>query len=42
MCRSPPVRLTTGFGTPAEKLRDVIVRLDEARDDLLLGSFELR
>ena len=27
------MRLTTGFGTPAEKHRDVILRLEEAKDD---------
>ncbi len=36
------MRLTTGFGTPAEKHRDTIVRLQEASDDLLIGTFEVR
>jgi len=36
------MRLTTGFGTKGEKHRDVIVRLQEARDDLLVGTFEVK
>ena len=36
------MRLTTGFGTPAEKHRDVILRLQEAKDDLLVGTFEVK
>ena len=36
------MRLTTGFGTPDEKHRDVILRLEEARDDVLVGSFEVK
>ena len=36
------MRLTTGFGTPAEKHRDVILRLEEARDDVLVGTFEMK
>ncbi len=36
------MRLTTGFGTPAEKHRDVILRLEEARDDVLVGTFEVK
>lgn len=36
------MRLTTGFGTPAEKHRDVILRLAEARDDVLVGTFEVK
>ncbi len=36
------MRLTTGFGTPNEKHRDVILRLEAARDDLLVGSFEVK
>ena len=36
------MRLTTGFGTPAEKHRDVILRLEEARDDVLVGIFEVK
>jgi Flp pilus assembly protein TadD len=35
------MRLTTGFGTAGEKHRDVILRLEEARDDVLVGSFEV-
>jgi len=35
------MRLSTGFGTPAEKHRDLVVRLEEARDDLLVGTFEV-
>lgn len=36
------MRLTTGFGTRDEKHRDVILRLEEARDEVLVGSFEVR
>ena len=36
------MRLTTGFGTRAEQHRDVILRLEEARDDVLVGSFEVK
>jgi Ca-activated chloride channel family protein len=36
------MRLSTGFGTPAEKHRDTIVRLQAARDDLLIGTFEVK
>ncbi len=36
------MRLTTGFGTPAEKHRDTIVRLQAAKDDLLIGTFEVK
>jgi Ca-activated chloride channel family protein len=36
------MRLTTGFGTKAEKHRDVILRLEEARDDVLVGTFEVK
>jgi len=36
------MRLTTGFGTPGEKHRDVILRLEEARDEVLVGTFEIR
>jgi Ca-activated chloride channel homolog len=36
------MRLTTGFGTPSEKRRDVILRLEEARDDVLVGTFEVK
>ena len=36
------MRLATGFGTPAEKHRDVILRLEEARDDVLVGTFEVK
>jgi len=36
------MRLSTGFGTSAEKHRDVILRLEEAKDDLLVGSFEVK
>ena len=36
------MRLTTGFGTPDEKHRDVILRLEEARDDVLVGTFEVK
>ncbi|MEO5689553.1 MAG: VIT domain-containing protein [Burkholderiaceae bacterium] len=36
------MRLTTGFGTSAEKHRDVILRLEEAKDDLLVGSFDVK
>ncbi|MEP6503030.1 MAG: VIT domain-containing protein [Betaproteobacteria bacterium] len=35
------MRLTTGFGTAAEQHRDVILRLEEARDDVLVGSFDV-
>jgi hypothetical protein len=35
------MRLSTGFGTLAEKHRDVILRLEEARDDVLVGTFEV-
>ena len=36
------MRLTTGFGTKDETHRDVILRLEEARDDVLVGSFEVK
>ena len=36
------MRLSTGFGTPAEKHQDVILRLQEAKDDLLVGTFEVK
>ncbi|HEY9022821.1 MAG TPA: DUF2135 domain-containing protein, partial [Burkholderiaceae bacterium] len=36
------MRLSTGFGTKDEKHRDVILRLEEARDEVLVGSFEVR
>ena len=36
------MRMTTGFGTKDEKHRDVILRLEEARDEVLVGSFEVR
>ena len=36
------MRLSTGFGTQAEQHRDVILRLEEARDDVLVGTFEVK
>jgi len=36
------MRLSTGFGTKAEQHRDVILRLEEARDDVLVGTFEVK
>jgi len=36
------MRLTTGFGTKDEKHRDMILRLEEARDEVLVGTFEVR
>lgn len=36
------MRLTTGFGSQAERHRDVILRLEEAKDEVLVGSFEVR
>lgn len=36
------MRLTTGFGTKDEKHRDVILRLEEAKDEVLVGTFEVR
>ena len=36
------MRLSTGFGTKDEKHRDVILRLEEARDDVLVGTFEVK
>lgn len=36
------MRLTTGFGRKDEKHRDVILRLEEARDEVLVGSFEVK
>jgi len=36
------MRLTTGFGTKGEKHRDVILRLEEARDEVLVGTFDVR
>ncbi len=36
------MRLTTGFGTKAEKHQDVIRRLEEAKDDILVGTFEVK
>jgi len=39
---SAMVRLTAGFGTKDETHRDVILRLEEARDDVLVGTFEVK
>jgi len=36
------MRLTTGFGTKDEKHRDVILRLEEASDEVLVGTFEVK
>jgi Ca-activated chloride channel family protein len=36
------MRLSTGFRTKAEQHRDVILRLEEARDDVLVGTFEVK
>ena len=36
------MRLSTGFGTAAEKHRDVILRLEEAKDDIVVGSFDVK
>ena len=36
------MRLTTGFGTTDEKHRDVILRLEDAKDDVLVGTFEVK
>jgi tetratricopeptide (TPR) repeat protein len=36
------MRLTTGFGTKDEKHRDVILRLEEAKDEVLVGTFEVK
>ena len=36
------MRLSTGFGTKDETHRDVILRLEEAKDDVLVGSFEVK
>jgi Ca-activated chloride channel homolog len=36
------MRLSTGFGTRDEKHRDVILRLEEAKDEVLVGSFEIQ
>jgi len=36
------MRLTTGFGTRDEKHRDVILRLEEAKDEVLVGTFEVK
>jgi Ca-activated chloride channel family protein len=36
------MRLTTGFGTKDETHRDVILRLEEAKDDVLVGTFEVK
>ncbi len=36
------MRLTTGFGTRAEKHQDVIRRLEEAKDEILVGTFEVK
>ena len=36
------MRLSTGFGTRDEKHRDVILRLEEAKDDVLVGTFEVK
>ena len=36
------MRLTTGFGTKDEKHRDVILRLEAAKDDVLVGSFDVK
>ena len=36
------MRLTTGFGTKDEKHRDVILRLETAKDDALVGTFDVK
>ena len=36
------MRLSTGFGTAAEKHRDVILRLEEAKDDIVVGTFDVK
>jgi hypothetical protein len=36
------MRLSTGFGTAHEKHRDVVLRLEEQKDDMLVGSFDVR
>ena len=36
------MRLTTGFGTKDEKHRDVILCLEEAKDEVLVGTFEVK
>ena len=36
------MRLTTGFGTKDETHRDVILQLEEAKDDVLVGTFEVK
>jgi Ca-activated chloride channel family protein len=36
------MRLTTGFGTTHEAHRDVVLRLEEQKDDMLVGSFDVR
>ena len=36
------MRLSTGFGTRDEKHRDVILRLEDARDEVLVGTFEVK
>ena len=36
------MRLSTGFGTKDEKHRDVILRLEDAHDEVLVGTFEVR
>ncbi|NTV95743.1 MAG: DUF2135 domain-containing protein [Thiobacillus sp.] len=35
------LRLTTGFGRPGQKDEDIVLRLAEAKDDVLVGSFEI-
>jgi len=36
------MRLSTGFGTKDEKHRDAILRLEEAKDEVLVGTFEVK
>jgi tetratricopeptide (TPR) repeat protein len=36
------MRLSTGFGTGREKHRDVVLRLEEQKEDVLVGSFDVR
>jgi len=35
------LHLTQGFGTAHESSRDVVVRLEQVKDDLLIGSFDV-
>lgn len=35
------LRLSTGFGTPGQKDQDIVLRLSEAKEEVLVGSFQV-